>query len=420
MARATLPSLNSGASRKNSDCASVVIVNLSAFKRAIPWLRLALGIFCVALGLLPFVPAPTRICWLLAVGMTEWGHYIALLSLLPLLPGLRTSRPALVGAALGCVGICLALSTIVRASLLSGEIRAGVESAFGTVQPSSTENAPPRAAPLVWSDLVLGISCPPVKRSSVDFASPGGSALAMDVYTPPQSSSSKPAPVLVVIHGGAWRGGDRTELPRINHYLASRGYFVASVDYRLAPTFRFPIASEDVQAAIAYLKANATALNLDAKRIALLGRSAGGHLALLHAYTSNDPAIRGVVAIYSPTDLVYAYDHPCNPRVLDSTAVLESFLGGNPGSLADAYRSGSPLNFVKFAAPPTLLIHGDRDDVVPVVHSERLDQRLTEAGVKHYFLRIPWGNHGCDANLSGPGGQLSLYAIERFLAAVLR
>ena len=395
-------------------------MKISAIKTLIPWLRLSLGIVFVALGSLPFVPAPTRLCWLLAVGMTEWGHYVALIGVLLLLPGWRRSRPALAGAILGCVGICLALSTVVRASLLSRDVRSGIDDAFGAVQLRSNENAPPRPGPFVWSDLIVGISSLAVKQSSVMYAAPVGQALAMDLYMPPQSSNSAPAPVVVVIHGGAWRGGDRTELPRLNFYLASRGYLVASIDYRLAPTFIYPIANEDVHAALSYLKQNAVALNLDAHRVALLGRSAGGHLALLEAYTANDPAIRGVVAIYPPTDLVYAYSHPTNPRVLDSTAVLESFLGGSPESAAEAYRGGSPVNFVTPASPPTLLIHGEHDDVVPVVHSERLDQRLSDAGVKHYFLCIPWGNHGCDANLSGPGGQLSVYAIERFLAAVLK
>jgi acetyl esterase/lipase len=240
----------------------------------------------------------------------------------------------------------------------------------------------------------------------------------MDLYIPP--AGSVPAPTVIMIHGGAWRAGDRSELPRINQYLASRGYLVAAIDYRLAPACRFPAALEDVRAAIAYLKENAAMLNLDSHQIVLMGRSAGGHLVLLEGYTANDPSIRGVVAIYPPADLVYAYEHPSNPNVLDSTAVLKDFLGGSPDLVSTAYHDCSPVNFITAASPPTLLIHGAHDDIVYVLHSERIDQRLCEVGVQHYFLRIPWGNHGCDANLNGPGGQLSVYAIERFLAAVFK
>jgi acetyl esterase/lipase len=170
----------------------------------------------------------------------------------------------------------------------------------------------------------------------------------------------------------------------------------------------------------AYLKAHAQELHLDPQRIAIIGRSAGGHLALLTAYTSSDPAIRGVAAIYPPTDLVYAYAHPSNPRVLDSNQVLRDFLGGTPEEVPAVYHEASPVNWVSTATPPTLLIHGDRDDVVYAIHSVHLAERLRAAARPHYVLSLPWGNHGCDANVSGPGGQLSLYAIERFLTAVLR
>jgi acetyl esterase/lipase len=301
---------------------------------------------------------------------------------------------------------------------MANDVRVGLESAFGVVQPHSTENAPPRPAPIVLTDIAIGIACPAVEQKSAVYSSPLGNPLSLDLYMPP--ASRIPAPAVVMIHGGAWRAGNRTELPRINQYLSSRGYLVASVDYRLAPDCKFPAAKEDVRAAVAYLKEKADTLNLDPRRIALIGRSAGGHLALLDAYAANDPSIRGVVAIYAPADLVWGYEHPSNPGVLNSTVVLEDFLGGSLGRIPRAYHDCSPINFITAASPPTLLIHGERDDIVYIHNSEQIAQRLRESGVPHYFLRIPWGNHGCDANLNGPGGQLSVYAIERFLAAVFK
>lgn len=391
---------------------------LSAFKPAIKWLRLSLGILSLALGLLPFVPAPTRLLWMLGVGVTEWGHLFALIGFLPLLPGWRRSQTAKFGAVLGFTGALLALSSIGRALLMAGSVRVEVENAFGPVQPRSTQKAPLRPAPIVLTDIVLGISCPTIERKSVVYSSPLGNPLTLDLYMP--TASPIPSPVVVMIHGGAWRAGDRTQLPHINQYLVSRGYLVAALDYRLAPACKFPAALEDVRAAVTYLKENAVTLGLDPHRIALIGRSAGGHLALLEAYTSNDQSIRGVVAIYAPADLVWGYEHPCTRRVLDSTAVLEEFLGGSPSRVPAAYHDCSPINFITSATPPTLLIHGERDDMVYIHNSEQIAQRLREAGVPHYFLRIPWGNHGCDANLNGPSGQLSVYAIERFLAAVFK
>ncbi len=219
-----------------------------------------------------------------------------------------------------------------------------------------------------------------------------------------------------MIHGGAWRTSSKTELPALNRYLAQQHYAVASIDYRLAPDAQSPAAVDDAFQAIAYLKTNAAALHLDPTRLVIIGRSAGGQIALAVAYAGREPAIRGVVGFYSPSDLVRGYEHPSRRWVLDSCKVLEDYLGGTPATKADAYYAASPINFVKAHTPPTLLIHGQLDPLVWPEQSERLAARLQENGRPHFLLSIPWGTHGCDANLSGPSGQLSLYAIDRFLA----
>jgi acetyl esterase/lipase len=195
---------------------------------------------------------------------------------------------------------------------------------------------------------------------------------------------------------------------------------VASIDYRLAPKFHHPAASDDVDRAIRFLKANASQLQLDASRIVLIGRSAGGQLALLTAYTSDDPAIRGVVAFYPPSDQNYGYEHPSNPAVINSREVLEGFLGGTPTTIPNAYREASPVNFVSASTPPTLLIHGVKDELVSVNQSDLLDARLVATKRPHLYLRFPWATHGCDYFFNGLCGQISTYAIERFLSAVMK
>ena len=225
---------------------------------------------------------------------------------------------------------------------------------------------------------------------------------------------------MIMINGGSWRGGTRHDLPALNRYLASRGYAVAAVSYRFAPKYPHPAASEDVHAAIQYVRTNAARLGIDSSRMALIGRSAGAQLALLAAYTASDPAIRGVVGFYAPSDQIFGYEHPSNPRVLNSTAVLEAFLAGDPRTAGEAYRTASPINFVGARTVPTLLIHGVKDELVSVEQSERLDRRLSAAGRPHLFLRLPWATHGCDYVFNGPCGQLSTYAIERFLSSVMR
>jgi len=253
---------------------------------------------------------------------------------------------------------------------------------------------------------------------SLAFAVAEGNQLYLDLYRPVDAGDS--LPLVVTIHGGSWRGGNRHELGALNYYLAARGYAVASLDYRLAPKFPHPAASRDVNAAVQFLKSNAARLQIDRTRIALIGRSAGGQLALLAAYASNDPSIRGAVAFYAASDQNYGYDHPTNPRVINSTEILQNFLAGTPKTVPAAYREASPVNFVGPSTPPTLLIHGVKDELVSVHQSERLDSKLAQAGRPHLFLRFPWATHGCDYFFQGPCGQISTYAIERFLANVMR
>jgi acetyl esterase/lipase len=141
---------------------------------------------------------------------------------------------------------------------------------------------------------------------------------------------------------------------------------------------------------------------------------------LLEAYTSSDPSIRGVVAFYAPTDQRWGWENPTNPRVYDSFHTLRSFLGGTPAENPEAYRTSSPLTYAAARGVPTLLIHGSKDELVSVKQSMRLDSALAARGVPHVFIEMPWATHGCDWVFNGPCGQISTYAIERFLASVLR
>jgi acetyl esterase/lipase len=193
------------------------------------------------------------------------------------------------------------------------------------------------------------------------------------------------------------------------------GYRVASMAYRLAPEFHWPAQKEDVAAALAYLKTHAAELRLDPARFILLGRSAGGQIALDAAYTLRDPAIRGCVASYAPTDMNFAYWTGEEHDMLGSRPLVRGLMGGPPASAPELYRDASPLDFVGAATPPTLLIHGGRDEIVWVRHSERLRDRLFRAGRPVFLLELPWATHGFDAISRGPGAQLELYAMAWFL-----
>jgi acetyl esterase/lipase len=246
------------------------------------------------------------------------------------------------------------------------------------------------------------------------FAQRAGGPLALDYY----SASEANAPLLVVIHGGGWRAGAADDLASLNYWLAARGVAVAAIRYRFAPAHPFPAAVDDVRAAIDWLKARSDDLGFDGGRIALLGRSAGGHLALLAAYSAADPAVRGVISFYGPTDLVWSWEHPSPEPVYDSRGTLAGFTGGTPIDRPDVYAAASPLSFVA-GAIPTLLVHGVRDPLVSVEHSRMLTDSLRSRGSPVTFIEMPWATHGCDFAFNGPCGQISATAVARFLEDVL-
>jgi len=383
---------------------------------AVGILRLVVALMAFLVSLLTVVRAPNNIAWKLSVVATEWGHVVALIALLVLLPGWQKSPAGKLAAALGGIAFVLALSPLLRAMPIARALPNELSKSFVNVYPRSMPFAEPRSKPLVFADIVRRIRSPRVRVDTMKYVVRDGHPYGMTLYRPDVLG----LPIVIMIHGGSWSGGTRDDLPDLNSYLAAREYAVAAISYRLAPQYPHPAASEDVHATIEFLKSKAAALGLDSTRIALIGRSAGAQLALLAAYTENDPAIRGVVGFYPPSDQLFGYEHPSNPRVINSTQTLVDFLGGTPQTVPAAYTSASPINFVGPSTVPTLLIHGTMDELVSVHQSERLDARLAAAHRPHFFLELPWATHGCDYNFNGPCGQLSTYAVERFLAVVMQ
>jgi acetyl esterase/lipase len=242
----------------------------------------------------------------------------------------------------------------------------------------------------------------------------------------PSAAAQQPLPAVIVVHGGSWSGGDKSDFPRWNWWLTEQGFVVFDIQYRLAPQPNWQSATGDVKCAIGWVKRNATQYNVDPQRIALLGRSAGGHLALLAAYTPQepvlgpscvapDPGVQAVVSFYGPADLVWGYNNPANPDVIDGPGTLRRFLGGDPLTAADAFAVASPVNHVGSSTPPTLLLHGGRDQLVGQRHTELLTERLQAANAPHQTVYIPYGQHGFDYNFNGWGSQIAQPILLRFL-----
>ncbi|MGI8820945.1 MAG: alpha/beta hydrolase fold domain-containing protein [Chthoniobacterales bacterium] len=376
------------------------------------WVRVLLlmaAVFCCSASLLVWISAPTAALWVFAIVVGEWGHFAALAAVILAAVAWRLGpRPA---AALALVAAVNFLSPTLQAMWIARTLPARCTAAF------STSTGPPsgRVKPFSLPALFLGVPLPEVEISELTYGMDGRKPLKLDLYQPVHPSA--PLPLIVMVHGGSWNVGNKEQLSAINRYLAGENYTVAAINYRHAPKEPFPSAVEDVFRAIDFLKGHAVEAHLDTTRIVLMGRSAGGQIALSAAYSGKVPEVRGVVALYAPADLVLGYEKPSRRWVLDSKKVLEDYLGGTRTEKPQTYAAASPINFVGAGTPSTLLIHGSLDPIVWPLQSENLAARLQEAGRPHLYLPLPWATHGCDANLSGPSGQLTLYAIDRLLAA---
>jgi acetyl esterase/lipase len=381
--------------------------------------RFITGTALLAVATLTRIPAPTDLLWKISIAATEGGHWLALSALFPALPRSGQGLLGRVGGYCSLAATVLFVMPLVQAYQLNGDLPSKLQATFGEERRERGRFSEGfRQEPFVAGDMVSSAASRPIRIEERVFSTLEGEKLTLDVFKPGYEHAALPG--VLVIHGGSWQGGSSREFLPLNAYLAARDFVVFSINYRLAPKWKFPAGRDDVLSAIAYLKVYAKELGLDPTRLVLLGRSSGGQLALLAAYTANDPSIRGVISVYGPTDLRYGYEHPASKRLIDTRGVLEAYLGGSPSSAEDAYFTASPINFVTPASPPTLLIHGSNDAHVSPEESARLDAKLTQASVKHMFVRLGWATHGCDWSFNGPCGQITTYAIEQFLERVMK
>ena len=198
-------------------------------------------------------------------------------------------------------------------------------------------------------------------------------------------------PVVIYLHGGAWRTGSYQGLTAGAWNLARRGFAVASVEFRSSDEAIYPAPLNDCRAAIGFLKKNAPAYSLDAAKIGVYGVSTGGHLGALVALTSS--SVKAAAIESAPSDLLSLNE---GARLDWSAALspLSRFLGGTPQSRADVAKRASPLFYADEYAPPLLILHGDADEFVPVAQSEKLYQKLKAAGASVEYRVFEGEGHG--------------------------
>jgi acetyl esterase/lipase len=239
------------------------------------------------------------------------------------------------------------------------------------------------------------------------------------LYKSPSSVGQEPLPIIIDIHGGSWQRGSASDDHSFASYMAERGYAVFTIDYRKAPISQYPAQIQDVRNAMQWVFRNAPYYGADPSRISLVGRSAGGQLALLAAYTVKRIPVRAVVSLYGPTDLTEAYEDPPEVDPLDIRAKLKAYMGNDPGELPDAYREASPISHIEGDLPPTLLIQGAHDDIVRPALARKLQSALEKNGTKALLLELPWSEHAFDFVDFGPGNRFALIYIEAFLTDVM-
>lgn len=231
-----------------------------------------------------------------------------------------------------------------------------------------------------------------------------GRDLKLDLYLPAKSHAGKP--LLVWIHGGAWRRGSKEDFPVRNSRLASEllknGYALASVEYRLSGAAKFPAQIQDVNDALHFLAAHGQQYGWNADNIMLGGRSAGAHLAALAALPARVPEgfatrerpqtlnIKAAAVFFGIYDLIALGVQKNNPQGGSETALL----GAPPADLPDMARAASPLSYAGRHSPPVIIMHGIADRTVPHAQSEMLHSALQQAGATAELHLVKDAKHG--------------------------
>jgi len=235
---------------------------------------------------------------------------------------------------------------------------------------------------------------------NIEYKNVNGKSLQLDIYRLKERDSA--VPLLVFIHGGGWKSGQRSDYLVYLIPFAQKGYMTATVSYRLLKDGPYPACAEDITDAIDWLYNHGEEYGYDPERIAVIGGSAGAHLAMLAAYgwnkqssntdgllnPDNNLKIKAVVDIYGPVDLTteYARNH----------TLVTSFLAKSYDEFPEIYLEASPVKYLDKNDPPTLILQGTSDDLVPSGQSVLLKERLDSLGVPAELYCLPLWPHTMD------------------------
>lgn len=268
------------------------------------------------------------------------------------------------------------------------------------VAPETKTNSPQERAarPNRRAELAaLAVDAHKIERD-VTYGKADDVELKLDLYFPKKTEGQ--LPVTVYVHGGGWQNGDKSAgagAMAIGE-LVKRGYLVASVNYRLAPAYKFPAQIEDVKCAIRFLRAHTNEYNLDPKRIGVWGGSAGGHLVALLGTSDAKAGLEGkggwsdqlsrvqaVVDMFGPADLTVEFPGG-NPRIAQTVF-------GASSSKDEVMKRASPVTYITKDDPPFLILHGESDSLVPLSQSKKLHEQLKAVGVPSKLVVVKNAGH---------------------------
>ena len=244
-------------------------------------------------------------------------------------------------------------------------------------------------------------------QRDIIYATVGDRKLPLDLHRPAKSLNKNEAmPLVIWIHGGGWKSGSKNGIGPAAELL-SRGYAVASVEYRLSGEAIFPAAVNDCKAAISFLRANASKFNIDPQRFGVWGSSAGGHLAAMVGTTGDTDEfekhpiaaktlshVQAVCDWFGPTDFLRMNDVKGSIDHDAANSPESKFIGGPIQSNQKKVQQANPITYVSAADPPFLIMNGDADKAVPYGQSEQLHAALKKAGIQSELVMIKKGEHG--------------------------
>lgn len=224
-------------------------------------------------------------------------------------------------------------------------------------------------------------------QTNVSYGS--DAAQKMDIYLP-SGRSTDSTKLIILVHGGAWVSGDKSDFASFIPVIQQRfpDYAIANINYRLATATadHFPSQENDMKSAIDFLAQKSGEYHFSQKMI-LLGASAGAHMVLLQAYKHPSSEVLAVVDFFGPTDLTDLYNsYASNPS---TQTIFQLLMNGTPASNASLYAQSSPINFVTAQSCPTIIFHGDADVVVAISQSVALKNKLSSFGIANQMTSYP-------------------------------